>query len=392
MTEDMTNASIIRAEDSCSVPSYAKWPVAFVRGEGSTVFDADGKAYLDLYGGHCVCLLGHSHPHWTKAVASQAERLGFYSNVVYNDVRAAFVERFVSFAPERLARVFLCNSGAEANETAVKLAMKATGRSGIVAMEGSFHGRTAGALSLTHLGSYRDQFPAVVHDVPAAPFGDVAALKALLSEETAAVILEPVQSMNGVRTAAPSYYRELVAACHKNGTLVIFDEIQTGFGRLGAPFAADLFDAEVDLITTAKGIGNGFPMAAVLATEIVSGAVEIGEQGTTFGGGPLACAAGLAVLEVIEKEGLVAHAAEMETVAREVLQIGPVTGVRGHGLLLGLETAVPAKELTRYLFERGIIIGTSSDPSVARLMPPLNIKEDDLVRLAGELNRFEAKL
>ncbi len=389
MTHNTTNASIVNVEDSCSIPSYAKWPVAFVRGEGSTVFDADGKAYLDLYGGHCVCLLGHSHPHWTKAVASQAERLGFYSNVVYNDTRAAFTERLVAFAPDRLARVFLCNSGAEANETAVKLAMKATGRTGIVAMEGSFHGRTAGALSLTHLGSYRDQFPAVVHEVPAAPFGDVTALTEFLNEETAAVVLEPVQSMNGVRVAASSYYKELVAACHKNGTLVIFDEIQTGHGRLGAPFAADLFEAEVDLITMAKGIGNGFPMAAVLATEAVSCTVEIGEQGTTFGGGPLACAAGLAVLEVIEKEDLVANAAAMEAVAREVLQVGPVTGIRGHGLLLGLETTVPAKDLTRHLFDRGILIGTSSDPHVARLMPPLNITEDDLVMLAEELNRFE---
>ncbi len=388
MTQSMTNAAIKALEDQHSVPSYAKWPVAFVRGEGCTVFDAGGNAYLDLYGGHCVTLIGHSHPRWTKAIAAQLERLAFYSNVAYNDVRAQFLERLVSFAPAQLVRAFLCNSGAEANETAVKLAMKATGRKGIISMEGSFHGRTAGALSLTHLGGYRSQFPAVVHDVPAAPFGDLSALADGLNEETAAVILEPVQSMNGVRVAERSYYQDLVKICHKNGTLVIFDEIQTGMGRLGAPFAADLFGAEVDLITLAKGLGNGVPMAAVLATESVSDSTEIGEQGTTFGGGPLACAAGSAVIEVIEKGNLVEHAARMEQIARDILVAGPVTNILGNGLLLGLETTVPAKELTKYLFDNGILIGTSANSHVARLMPPLVVEENHLQTLANALERF----
>ncbi len=388
MTHIMTNAAIKALEDHHSVPSYAKWPVAFVRGEGCTVFDADGNSYLDLYGGHCVTSIGHSHPRWTKAIAAQLERLAFYSNVAYNDVRAQFLERLIAFAPAQLVRAFLCNSGAEANETAVKLAMKATGRKGIISMEGSFHGRTAGALSLTHLGGYRNQFPAVVHDVPAAPFGDLSALADGLNEETAAVILEPVQSMNGVRAAEQAYYRDLVRVCHNNGTLVIFDEIQTGMGRLGAPFAADLFGAEVDLITLAKGLGNGMPIAAVLTTEAVSDSTEIGEQGTTFGGGPLACAAGSAVIDVIVKGNLVEHAARMEQIARDILISGPVTNVLGSGLLLGLETTVPAKELTKYLFDNGILIGTSANVHVARLMPPLVVEENHLQTLASALERF----
>ncbi len=383
-----TNTEINATEDRFSVPSYAKWPVAFVRGSGCRLWDAEGREYLDLYGGHCTSVLGHSHPRWVSAVSDQAGQLGFYSNVAANDVRARYLERLVHFAPDHIERAFLCNSGAEANETAVKMAMKATGRTGIIAMEGGFHGRTAGALSLTHLGGYRRQFPAVVRDVPEVAFGDLEAVVAALDENTAAVILEPIQSMAGVRVAAEEFYPDLVAACHFNGTLVIFDEIQTGVGRLGAPFAADLWQAPADLVTSAKGLGNGFPMAAVLTTEAVSETVAIGDQGTTFGGGPLACAAGLAVLDVIDDERLIDRAAQMEETARQFLVVGPVKALRGRGLLLGLETSVAAKEVGRFLFDRGILAGTSSDPHVLRLMPPLVVGEAELQVLADALNEF----
>jgi acetylornithine/N-succinyldiaminopimelate aminotransferase len=266
--------------------------------------------------------------------------------------------------------------------------MGATGRSRVLAMADGFHGRTAGALSLTHLGEYREQFPAVVREVPAAPFGDLEALVELLDDDTAAVILEPIQSMAGIRVAADDYYPRLVEACHANGTLVIFDEIQTGMGRLGAPFAADLWRAPADLITSAKGLGNGFPMAAVLVTEAVAGTVSVGDQGTTFGGGPLASAAGLAVLEVLEEEQLTAHAAAMERAARRLLITGPVIGIQGCGLLLGLSTSCPAKELNAYLFENGILAGSSADPHVLRLMPPLVVAEPELEQLATALSGF----
>jgi acetylornithine/succinyldiaminopimelate/putrescine aminotransferase len=220
------------------------------------------------------------------------------------------------------------------------------------------------------------------------PFGELDALVDLLDEDTAAVILEPIQSMAGIRVAADDYYPTLVEACHSNGTLVIFDEIQTGMGRLGAPFATDLWQAPADLITSAKGLGNGFPMAAVLVTEAVAGSVSVGDQGTTFGGGPLASAAGLAVLEVLEEEQLVAHSAAMERAARRLLVTGPVTGIRGRGLLLGLTTSCPAKELNAYLFEHGILAGSSADPQLLRLMPPLVVAEPELEHLAGALNAF----
>jgi acetylornithine/succinyldiaminopimelate/putrescine aminotransferase len=383
------NAAVSAREDRFSVPSYAKWPVAFVRGDGCRLWDADGREYLDLYGGHCTSVLGHAHERWVEALSTQAARLGFYSNVAANDRRAEFLERLVDFAPSHIKRAFLCNSGTEANETAIKLAMGATGRSGVIAMEGGFHGRTAGALSLTHLGSYRSQFPAVVREVPAAPFGDLDGLAELLDPDTAAVILEPIQSMAGIRVAADEYYSALVEACHANGSLVIFDEIQTGMGRLGASFAAELWQAPADLITSAKGLGNGFPMAAVLVTEEVATSVSIGDQGTTFGGGPLASAAGLAVLEVLEEDGLAAHAAAMEEAAHRLLVAGPVTGIRGRGLLLGLETSCPAKELNAHLFQEGILAGSSADPQVLRLMPPLVVAEPELERLAAAIDAYD---
>jgi acetylornithine aminotransferase/acetylornithine/N-succinyldiaminopimelate aminotransferase len=384
----MSNAAISALEDRYAIPTYAKWPVAFVRGSGCTLWDADGREYLDLYGGHCTSVLGHAHPRWVTAVSEHAPRLGFYSNVAASDVRARFLEHLIAFAPAHLERAFLCNSGAEANETAVKLAMQVTGRSRVIAMQGGFHGRTAGALSLTHLGSYRSRFPAVVRDVPAAPFGDLQTLERMLDSDTAAVILEPIQSMAGVRVARDDYYPGLVTACHANGTLVIFDEIQTGMGRLGASLAAELWRAPADIVTLAKGLGNGFPMAAVLTREAVASEVEVGDHGTTFGGGPLASAAGLAVLETLESEGLLAHATDMERVARDRLVVGPVRSVRGRGLLLGLEVSGSAREASRALFERGILIGTSSDLHVLRLMPPLVVASSDLDRLASALSEL----
>jgi acetylornithine aminotransferase/acetylornithine/N-succinyldiaminopimelate aminotransferase len=368
------------------VPSYARLPVALVRGQGCTLWDAEGNQYLDLYGGHCTTLLGHGHPQWVAAIAAQAERLGFISNIAANDTRAEYLQRLCDFAPDHLEQAFLCNSGAEANETAVKMALKATGRSRVIAMHGGFHGRTAGALSLTHLGGYRNQFPEIVRDTVAVPFGDIEALSAALGGDTAAVILEPIQSMAGMHIAPEVYYRDLVAACHANGTLVVFDEVQTGMGRLGASFAATLFDARADLVTLAKGIGNGFPLAAVLATREVAATVTVGEQGTTFGGGPMACAAGLAVLDAIASQGLVAHAAAMELVARRLLVTGPVIAVRGRGLLLGLETRSPAQPIVQELLAHGILVGTAADPHVMRLMPPLIVTESELARLARALN------
>ncbi len=384
-----TPASLLEREDRRQIPSYAKWPFSLVKGSGCRVWDDRGREYLDFYGGHCVALIGHSHPRWVDSIARQAARLGFYSNVAGNDIRARYQEALVAFANNHLSRVFLCNSGAEANETALKVALKATGRSRVLCLEGGFHGRTSGALSVTSLGRYRDQFPSLIRSAETVAFADLQALESALDADVAALILEPVQSMNGVRTAEEEdYYQKLVRVCHENGSLVIFDEIQSGMGRLGAPLATHAFSAPADIVTLAKGLGNGFPMGAVLAGEKAALSVKPGELGTTFGGGPLACAAGLAVLEVLAAEGLVRHARRMEEVARRLLLTGPIIGIRGRGLLLGLESRVPAKQVCAHLRKRGILTGTSSHPNVLRLMPPLVVRQQDFMELAGALAEF----
>jgi acetylornithine/N-succinyldiaminopimelate aminotransferase len=386
--DHMSNATVAALEDRCAVPTYAKWPVAFVSGRGCTIQDADGREYLDLYGGHCTSVLGHAHPRWVAAVSEQAARLGFYSNVASNDVRARFLERLIAFAPAHLTRAFLCNCGAEANETAVKLAMQITGRRGVVAMTGGFHGRTAGALSLTHLGHYRDRFPAVVRDVPAAPFGDLDGLRQLLDGDTAAVILEPIQSMCGVRVAEDGYYPQLLEVCHSNGTLVIFDEVQTGMGRLGASFAAELWRAPADLVTSAKGLGNGFPMAAVLTTEEIAGQVKIGDHGTTFGGGPLASAAALAVVRTLREDPWVlSNTARMGDrlkagLAALAARHSAVREVRGRGLLVGCELDRPARPLAEACLELGLLVSLAGE-SVIRFSPPLTVREGDVDEALG---------
>lgn len=388
MVTNETTSFFLELEDQYQIPSYPKWPVTLVEGKGCSVFDATGKEYLDFYGGHCVAILGHAHPGWVSSMMQQAEKLAFYSNIAGNDMRAIYQQRLVEFAPDQLSRLFLCNSGSEANENAVKLAISATGRQKILCVQGGFHGRTAGALSMTTLGGYRDQFPSLVHEIEAVEFGDIESLSNALTSETAALILEPIQSMNGVKLAAPDYYPEVVKVCHDNGTLVIFDEVQTGMGRVGASFACDRFNARVDIVTAAKGIANGFPLGAVLATEEVSMSLSMGELGSTFGGGPMSCAAGLAVLEAIENENLMSRALLMEDVARSTLVTGPIVGVRGCGLLLGLETNVPAREVVKHLFHQNIMTGVSSDPHVLRLMPPLTIEAPAFEQLAEALEKF----
>ncbi len=375
-------------ENQYQIPTYSKWPITLVEGNGCKVRDSAGVEYLDLYGGHCVALIGHCHPGWVEAITRQAGRLGFYSNVASNDIRAIYQQRLIAFAPPHLSRLFLCNSGAEANETAIKVALKATGRSGLVTMRGGFHGRTAGALSVTTIGNYREQFPSLVRAVDVAEFGDLESLQKQLNSDTAAVILEPIQSMNGVRSAYTGYLPDLVELCHQNGTMVIFDEVQTGMGRTGATFASERFDCKPDLLTTAKGLANGIPTGAVLATEEAALEIKLGELGSTFGGGPVACAAGLAVLDAIEREKLIENALHLESIAHRMLIAGPVSSVRGYGLLLGLETNVPARTVTRFLFENQILAGTSADPHVVRLMPPLTIEEKDFGHLATVLERF----
>lgn len=379
----------IRAiEDACQMPTYAKLPIALVRGEGSWVWDADGTRYLDLYGGHAVALTGHCHPRVVAALRAQAGRLLFFSNVVYNDVRAAAVKALTDIAPEGLRSVFLCNSGAEANETALKIARKHTGRMRVVSMHEGFHGRTLGALGATGMPNYRDPAYPIPTEHTYIPFGDAEALEAALGDDVAAVMLEPIPSMGGIRMADKAYFQALRTACDAHGALLIFDEVQTGFGRTGRMWYGEHVDVTPDLITSAKGIASGFPAGVAFVREDLSERMQPGEQGTTFGGGPMASAAIAATVRTLVEDDLAANAARIGCVLHGALEAHPaVTGVSGLGLLFGFELDRPAKPVVRALVEQGILCGGSSRPNQIRLLPPLTLTEDEALLLIPALDK-----
>ena len=366
------------------VDTYAQFPFAVAEGAGARLRDDSGREYWDLYGGHAVALLGHSHPAVTRAVSEQAARLTFYSNVVPLEVRSRAAERLCAFAPDGLDRVFFCNSGAEANENALKTAIQQTGRSKLAALESGFHGRTLLALCATAGSKLREPYkkllcetarlrPNVIEDVEK------------IDESVAAVIVEPILSIAGVVELQAGFLRALRKRCNEVGALLVYDEIQTGMGRLGRPFAAGEHDVTPDIVTLAKGIANGIPMGAVLMNSAVGEKIAIGDLGSTFGGGPVACAALLAVLETIEREQLVQRAAQLGEQMREKLSRGPVREVLGRGCLIGLRLSTPAKQVQEQLLQRGFITGASGDANVLRLLPPINTPAEAIDELSAAL-------
>jgi acetylornithine aminotransferase/acetylornithine/N-succinyldiaminopimelate aminotransferase len=376
-TEAMTNFEEIAArEEEFQLATYKKFPFAPVRGRGAWVETSEGERFLDLYGGHAVCATGHCHPRVVEALREQAGRLLFYSNVVYSDVRAAAAERLVGCAPAGMTKAFFCNSGTEANENAMRMARMKTGRERVVTFTGGFHGRTADSISATFLGKYRDIGRPNVPGHVCAEFGSIESVAAVADETVAAVMLEPVQSMAGVRAAPPEFYQSLRRLCDERGALLIFDEVQTGVGRTGSWFFAGSEAAGgvvPDVITLAKALGSGVPVGACLTNEAVASAIRENDLGTTFGGGMLAMAAVAATLEAIEADGMLGNALAVEAFLRESLAgVAGVAAVHGRGLLLGVEFAEPvAARINKSLLERRIITGTSSDPKVLRLLPPL---------------------
>jgi acetylornithine aminotransferase/acetylornithine/N-succinyldiaminopimelate aminotransferase len=395
-TETMTNfAEIAAREEEFQLATYKKFPFAPVRGEGSWVETSEGERFLDLYGGHAVCATGHCHPRVVEALREQAGRLLFYSNVVYSDVRAAAAEKLVGCAPASVTKAFFCNSGTEANENAMRMARMRTGREGIITFTGGFHGRTADSISATFLGRYRDIGRPNVPGHLCAEFGSIESVAALADETVAAVMLEPIQSMAGVRLAPPEFYQDLRRLCDGRGMLLIFDEVQTGVGRTGSWFFAGSEAAGgvvPDVITLAKALGSGVPVGACLTTEGVASSIKENDLGTTFGGGMLAMAAVSATLEAIEADGMLANASAVEAFLRGSLAGVPsVAGVHGRGLLLGIELAEPvAAQVNKALLERRIITGTSSDPKVLRLLPPLCVTTEEAGMFVGALKEILA--
>jgi len=367
------------------LPVYAHFPVRPVRGRGSWLIDENGDEWLDAYGGHAVAATGHCHPDVVRAVSKQAAELLFYSSAVAHPVREALAEKLVELCPDPLARVFLCNSGAEANENALHLARRHTGRQEIVSVKGGWHGRTAATLACTDGARYEEA--ARRSGIPLSrkvPFNDTAALEAAINRDVAALIVEPVQGFAGARDCAPEFLRAARRICNDNGAVLIFDEVQCGVGRCGAFSAAEAFGVVPDVLTFAKGLAAGLPIGAVVATDEITTSLSLGDLGSTFGGGPVPCAAAVANIAVIEHEGLMENAMDIGGHLTEGALAAGVSRVSGRGLLLGLHMNRPASTVQRALFEHRILTGTSTDPAVLRLLPPLSFsrREADIL-LAG---------
>lgn len=380
MTTQPQLEDLIDIEEQYQVATYKKFPFVIERGEDVWVYTTEGERYLDLYGGHAVVSTGHSHPRIVKAISEQAEKLIFYSNLVYNDARARAAKKLVETAPEPLAKTFFVNSGTEANENAMKIARMLTGRKKIISFEGAFHGRTPGSVAATGLAKYRENVSPLLEGHVYAEFGNIDSVNALLDEETAAIILEPIQSMGGVRMAEPEFYKTLRERCDEANAMLIYDEVQTGMGRTGEFCFAGRFDVVPDMVTLAKGIASGVPMGAVLMTEAIAGEIKTGDLGTTFGGGPLACAALEATVDVIRDERLLENVREnSEYLFAELRKMLLVEEVRGLGYLIGIKfPSGTAKSVQQALLEKKIITGLSEDPDVLRLLPPLTLRRPEI--------------
>jgi acetylornithine/succinyldiaminopimelate/putrescine aminotransferase len=367
-------------------PVFAQYPLPVVSAEGVWLHTADGRRVLDLYGGHAVAALGYGHPIWTRALTEQARSLSFQSNAVPMDVRLRAAERLIRFSGLDFDSVFFVNSGAEANENALKMAFTMTHRSHVVAIEHAFHGRTAAAGAVTWGAAAKWYgFPRTPFDVSFIARRDQAAIIQNVTERTAAVIVEPVQGVGGAFDLGAEYLKALRARCDAVGALLIFDEVQCGMGRVGESFAAKLYGVQPDMITTAKALGAGFPCAALLMSPRVSAAVKLDALGTTFGGGPMACAVIEAVIEAIESGHLLENVRRVGALIRERCIVGPVVGHQGAGLLVGLRTRGPAKAIHAALLERDILAGTSGDPNILRLLPPYVLQAEHVELLRDAL-------
>ena len=366
---------------------YSLYDIEPVCGKGSHVFTEDGTDYLDLYGGHAVISIGHAHPEYVQAISDQVAKLGFYSNSVQNSLQTTLASKLGKASGYDDYSLFLCNSGAEANENAIKLASFATGRKKVLAFAKAFHGRTSGAVAITDNPAIRAPFNETAN-VDFVPLDDMEQVReALSSGEYAAVIIEGIQGVSGIHEPDSSFLRQLSKACKITGTILILDEIQSGYGRSGKFFAHQYSGIKPDIITCAKGIANGFPAAAVLISPEIE--AKKGMLGTTFGGNHLACAAAIAVLDVMEKENLVENAAKTGAwLIEELKKLPKVKDVRGRGLMIGLEVeGVTGPELRKkLLFEHHIFTGGAGQFTV-RLLPALSLSMDEAQHFLSEFKK-----
>ncbi|MEV5320593.1 acetylornithine transaminase [Streptomyces sp. NPDC052687] len=388
MTDELTgNQGLTRRWQGALMNNYGTPRLPLVRGEGTRLWDADGKQYLDFVGGIAVNALGHAHPAVVEAVSRQIAALGHVSNLFVAEPPVALAERLLSLFG-RDGKVYFCNSGAEANEAAFKIG-RLTGRTHMVATQGGFHGRTMGALALTGQPAKQEPFLPLPGDVTHVPYGDAQALAAAVTEDTALVVIEPIQGENGVVVPPPAYLKAARAITAATGSLLVLDEVQTGIGRTGHWFEYQAHEGVLpDVVTLAKGLGGGLPLGATVAFGRAADLLQPGQHGTTFGGNPVACAAGLAVLDTIADEGLlenVKHRGDQLRGGIEGLGHPLVAHVRGAGLLLGIVLTEPlAAQVQQAAQDAGFLVNAPA-PDVVRLMPPLNLGDDDVAALLQAL-------
>jgi len=374
--------------------TYARQPISIVRGRGSKVYDMEGREYIDCVGGIAVNILGHGHPDLVQAIQRQAAQLIHVSNLYYTEPQVKLAQMLVdhSFAD----RVFFCNSGAEANEAAIKLARRyghqkhGDGRFEIITMKNSFHGRTMATLTATGQEKVQKGFEPLVPGFVYAPFNDLAAIERLVTEKTAAIMLEPIQGEGGVHVAEKAYLQSLRELCTQKDILLIFDEVQTGMGRTGTLFAYEQLGVMPDIMTLAKGLGGGMPIGACLATDLVAAAFTAGTHASTFGGNPLACAAGLAVCRVLLEGRVLEQARRMgDYLLKGLMDVKDrhriVRDVRGLGLLQGLELDIDAKAVVADCLSRGVLVNATSE-RVLRFVPPLIITQQEIDRVLDILS------
>jgi len=377
-------------EDQFMGNLYQRFPVTIEKGVGAHIWDIEGKEYIDCMGGYGVALVGHQNQRVNKAIKEQLDKIITVHSSFYNKTREEFLKTLIGLAPKKLTQVHLNNSGSEAIEAAIKFARKFTGKKGMIAMKGSYHGKSFGALSLTFNPKYRKPFEPLVEKVSFASFGDIESLRSLIDNDTAFVILEPIQGESGIIVAPEGFLQQVRKLCDEKGILLIFDEIQAGLGRTGRLWACDHWNTAPDILCLAKGIAGGMPMGATLVRPDILASMSKGEHSSTFGGNPLSCAAGIASLKALTDDGLIENSEKMGKIFREGLEKlkekhTMIREIRGKGLMIGIEMKFEIKDILMGLIKEGVLM-LYSGRNILRILPPLVISEEDITKVLHALD------
>ena len=378
------------SEDQFMGNLYQRFPVTVEKGVGAHVWDVDGKEYVDCMGGYGVALVGHQNKRVNDAIKQQVDKIITVHSSLYNKTREEFLKLLIGLAPKELTQVHLNNSGAEAIEAAMKFARKFTGKKGMVAMKGSYHGKSFGALSLTFNPKYKKAFAPLVDKVSFASYGDIESLKEVIDDDTAFVILEPIQGESGIIVAPDGFLQDVRKLCDEKGILLIFDEIQAGLGRTGRLWACDHWNTAPDILCLAKGIAGGVPMGATLVRPDILASISKGEHSSTFGGNPISCAAGTAALKALTEDGLIENSEKMGKLFREGLEKlkekhTMIREIRGKGLMIGIEMKFEVKDILMGLIREGVLM-LYSGRNILRILPPLVITEEDVTKVLHALD------